>query len=44
MKTHKLIVEITTTTNIPLDVLKIQEAIMNIRSDIYVNLRVDNNG
>jgi len=40
MRTHKLIVEITTTTNIPLDLTKIQEAIMDYRTDSYVNVYV----
>lgn len=39
MKTHKLIVEITTTTNIPLDLTNIQEAIMDARKDAYVTVR-----
>jgi len=38
MKTHVLKVEITTTTNIPLDLDKIQQIIMDIRKDAYVNV------
>ena len=36
MRTHKLSVEITTVTNIPINLTQIQEAIMNIRNDAYV--------
>jgi hypothetical protein len=38
MKTHILVVEITTTTNIPLNLTQIQEAIMDARQDAYVNV------
>jgi hypothetical protein len=39
MKTHILVVEITTTTNIPLNLTKIQEVIMDVRKDAYVTVR-----
>lgn len=38
MRTHKLKIEITTTTNIPLNLTEIQQAIMNVRQDAYVNV------
>jgi len=39
MKTHKMIVEVTTVTNIPLDLTMVQEAIMAVRKDAYVTVR-----
>jgi len=39
MRTHKLVVEITTTTDIPLNLTKIQEVIMDVRKDAYVTVR-----
>ena len=41
MRTHKLKIEITTTTNIPLNVTEIQQAIMDVRKDAYVNVVVE---
>ena len=38
MRTHILKVEVTTTTNIPLNLTEVQQAIMDVRKDAYVNV------
>jgi hypothetical protein len=41
MRTHKLKIEITTTTNMPLNLTEIQQSIMAVRKDAYVNVIVE---